>query len=87
MEIKYLLLALPLLLVGCTKPANPKFHYNDCLSVDDPFYGRTYGRTTDFNSFGYTYTVERRIGNQIKEYVISENLLTKVDDSYCSDTK
>lgn len=86
MEIKYLLLALPLVLVGCSQPS-PKFHYNDCLRLEDKFYGTTYGRTTEYRSFSQSYTILRKIGDTQKEWIVSENLLTKVDDGFCSDIK
>ncbi len=82
MEIKYLLLALPLLLVGCDSPL--KLHYNDCVKVTEEFYGPTYGVVTKYNGFN-SYTVFRKIDNKTSEWMISADNLTKVDTDYCRD--
>lgn len=79
---KLIVLAL-LFTMGCA--AKPKYHYNTCVRIVDDFYGPTYGVLLEYNGFGGMYTVLRKIGNVQKQWVISENLLTPVDSSYCQE--
>jgi hypothetical protein len=82
--MKRLLLVVPflLMLTGCKL----KFHYGDCVKIDDDFFGTTYGVVLQYNG-GNMYTVDRTIGNITSQYLISDNFMTKVDDKFCANSK
>jgi len=74
--------SLAIALGGCDD--NPKFHYNDCVRIEDNFYGPTYGIVTKYDNFN-GYTVSRKIGNVTSNCYIHVRYLTKVDNSFCKE--
>lgn len=69
---------LPLLLLGCSGPKKT-FHYGDCVSIEDDFFGTRYGYL--INKKADTYTVYMGLFQGSLE--TNSPYMTKVDDTYC----